>query len=113
MTPRCGATPDEWGYLWPRLRRDSLSPLKQIRAENVSQLGLGWSWETRTDGGIESTPWVSKGVLYVTGRSVVFAIDARIAKSKSDDKIDQTISVHPFLFRTRASADCGQRTWED
>jgi len=54
------------------------STLEQIRADNVAQLGLAWSFDTQTNRGLEATPIVADGILYTTGSwSVVFAIDAR------------------------------------
>ncbi len=54
------------------------SPLAQIDAGNVHELGLRWSFETGTRRGLEATPIVVDGVLYTTGTwSVVYAIDAR------------------------------------
>ena len=54
------------------------SPLAQIDAANVSQLGLAWSLETGTDRGLEATPIVADGVLYATASwSIVFAVDAK------------------------------------
>ena len=54
------------------------STLEQIRADNVGQLGLAWSFDTHTNRGLEATPIVADGILYTTGSwSVVFAIDAR------------------------------------
>jgi quinohemoprotein ethanol dehydrogenase len=53
------------------------SPLAAIDRRNVAQLGLAWSYETRTKRGLEATPLVVDGVLYATASwSVVFALDA-------------------------------------
>jgi quinohemoprotein ethanol dehydrogenase len=77
------AAPDEWVTYGRDYAETHFSPLKQINAENVARLGLAWSWETGTEGGIESTPLISNGVLYGTGPwSVVFAVDARTGKQK-------------------------------
>ena len=57
------------------------SPLKQIDAANVKNLGLAWSFDTDTTRGLEATPIIIDGVMYTTGSwSVVFAIDARTGK---------------------------------
>ncbi len=54
------------------------SLLDKIDADNVSQLGLAWSYETGTDRGLEATPIVADGVIYATASwSVVFALDAK------------------------------------
>jgi quinohemoprotein ethanol dehydrogenase len=77
------AVPDEWVTYGHDYAETHFSPLKQINVENVSRLALAWTWETGTEGGIESTPLISNGVLYATGPwSVVFAVDARTGKEK-------------------------------
>ena len=54
------------------------SPLTEINEETVDQLGLAWSTELGTTRGLEATPLVLDGVLYVTSSwSMVHAIDAR------------------------------------
>ncbi|HVM97348.1 MAG TPA: PQQ-binding-like beta-propeller repeat protein, partial [Candidatus Acidoferrales bacterium] len=57
------------------------SALDQINAENVSKLGLAWSYDTNTTRGLEATPLVVDGVIYTTGSwSVVYAVDAKTGK---------------------------------
>ncbi len=57
------------------------STLDRITSDNVSQLGLAWSYATATTRGLEATPLVVDGVLYATGSwSVVFALDARTGR---------------------------------
>lgn len=53
------------------------SPLRQIDEETVARLGLAWSLDLGTRRGLEATPLVHDGVLYVTGAwSVLHAVDA-------------------------------------
>jgi quinohemoprotein ethanol dehydrogenase len=53
------------------------SPLDAIQTENVSELSLAWSFDLGSKRGLEATPIVVDGVMYVTGTwSRVFAIDA-------------------------------------
>ena len=57
------------------------SPLKEINASNISRLGLAWSMDMETRRGLEATPIVVNGVMYVTGSwSVVYAVDAVTGK---------------------------------
>ncbi|MFY9555536.1 MAG: PQQ-dependent dehydrogenase, methanol/ethanol family [Blastocatellia bacterium] len=57
------------------------SPLDQINAANIKELGLAWSFDTETTRGLEATPIIVDGVMYTTGSwSVVFALDARSGK---------------------------------
>jgi PQQ-dependent dehydrogenase (methanol/ethanol family) len=53
------------------------SPLRQINAENVDELGLAWFFDLDTDRGQETTPIVVDGVMYIsTAWSKVKALDA-------------------------------------
>ncbi len=74
------------------------SPLKQIDAGNVKQLGLAWSYEIDTaHRGQESTPLVIDGVMYVTGAwSKVFALDAKSGRQlwTYDPKVPGQVAVN-------------------
>lgn len=53
------------------------SPLDDISEETVSELGLAWSFELGSKRGVQSTPIVADGVMYVTAPwSIVHALDA-------------------------------------
>ena len=53
------------------------SPLDQVNASNVGQLGLAWTTKLELDFGVEATPIVVDGVMYTTSAfSVVYALDA-------------------------------------
>ncbi|MEY2854076.1 MAG: hypothetical protein RL030_1208, partial [Pseudomonadota bacterium] len=53
------------------------SPLELINPENVSRLGFAWQLETGTTRGMEATPIVIDGVMYVSGvAGRVYALDA-------------------------------------
>ena len=53
------------------------SPLADINVANVGELGLTWSFELGSTRGVEATPIVVDGVMYVTAPwSIVFALDA-------------------------------------
>lgn len=57
------------------------SPLSKVNKNTVSKLGLAWSYDMRTTRGVEATPIVVDGVMYVTGAwSIVYALDARTGK---------------------------------
>ncbi|MFC3227516.1 PQQ-dependent dehydrogenase, methanol/ethanol family [Marinibaculum pumilum] len=54
------------------------SKLDQINDGNVGQLGLAWSFDLNSRRGVEATPLVVDGVMYVTSSwSIVHAIDVR------------------------------------
>ena len=57
------------------------SPLDQINATNVSKLGVAWEYQTGTVRGLEASPIVVDGVMFITGNwGVVEAMDARTGK---------------------------------
>ncbi|HVY89678.1 MAG TPA: PQQ-dependent dehydrogenase, methanol/ethanol family, partial [Hyphomonadaceae bacterium] len=57
------------------------SPLKQIDASNVKSLGVAWEYRTYSVRGLEATPLVADGVMYITKPwSIVTALDARTGK---------------------------------
>lgn len=73
------------GKDWPThgfdLAETRFSPLSQISADNVENLGLAWSYKLGSTRGVEATPLVVDGVMYVTASwSVVHALDAKTGK---------------------------------
>ena len=68
------------------------SPLSSINKKNVSGLGLQWSYDLGTSRGIEATPIVHDGLMYVSGTwNIVHAIDARTGQKvwSFDPKVDK------------------------
>ena len=70
---------------WPTYGLDyaetRFSKLKQITADNVKNLGLMWTYNLESVRGVEATPLVVDGIMYVTASwSVVHAVDARTGK---------------------------------
>ena len=54
------------------------SPLEKVNADNVKDLGLAWNFELSTNRGVETTPIVVDGVMYVTSSwSLVYALNAQ------------------------------------
>jgi quinohemoprotein ethanol dehydrogenase len=75
------ATPGDWLSYGRNYSEDRYSPLNQITKANISSLGLAWSINLGTTRGIEATPLVVDGIMYLSGPwSVVYAIDARKGK---------------------------------
>lgn len=71
------AAPGDWLTHGRTYNEDRFSPLTQINAGNVGQLGLAWSYELHAPRGAEATPIVVDGVMYVTSAwSIVYALDA-------------------------------------
>ena len=72
------ANSGDWLSYGKNYNEDRFSSLKQINTSNIDSLGLAWSLELGTKRGIEATPIVVDGIMYVTGPwSIVYAIDAR------------------------------------
>ena len=70
------------GRDWPSYGLDyaetRFSRLTQINAQNVKGLGLAWSYNLESTRGVEATPLVVDGIMYVTASwSIVHAVDAR------------------------------------
>jgi quinohemoprotein ethanol dehydrogenase len=83
----------EWLSVGRTYSEQRYSPLTQIKPDNVGTLGLAWYYEfdANTDRGMEATPVVVDGVMYVsTSWSKVAAIDAKSGALKwlYDPKVD-------------------------
>jgi len=70
---------------WPSYGLDyaetRFSKLQQVSTANVKDLGLVWSYSLESKRGVEATPLVVDGIMYVTASwSIVHAIDARTGK---------------------------------
>jgi quinohemoprotein ethanol dehydrogenase len=72
-----GSEPGEWRTVGGDPGRTHFSPLEQIRPDNVGKVGLAWEHLPGTDRGMEATPVVVDGVMYVSGvAGRVYALDA-------------------------------------
>ncbi len=68
----------EWLNYGRTYKEQRYSPLTEINKNNVNELDLAWSFKFDTARGMEATPIMHNGVLYVsTGWSHVHAINAR------------------------------------
>jgi PQQ-dependent dehydrogenase (methanol/ethanol family) len=70
---------------WPSYNGDMggnrFSPLKEINTSNLSQLAPRWMWTMPgARRGLEDTPQVIDGIMYVTGSNECFALDARTGR---------------------------------
>lgn len=91
-----GAAWLSYGVNWSEQR---YSPLSQINVDNISRLGLAWSYDIPAASGNpqvhqEGTPLVFNGVLYSIGPwSVVYAVDLRTGKEiwHQDPDVNQQI----------------------
>ncbi|MFT5578555.1 MAG: quinohemoprotein ethanol dehydrogenase [Paraglaciecola psychrophila] len=72
------------------------SALTSINTENVDKLGVAWTFDLKTNRGVESTPIVVDGVMYVTSAwSLVYALDAKTGESlwTYDPQVDKAVGV--------------------
>lgn len=68
----------EWLSYGRNYKEQRYSPLNKINRDNVDDLDLAWSFKFSTARGMEATPLMHDGVLYVsTGWAHVHALDAR------------------------------------
>jgi len=71
------AHPEEWATYGGDYQEQRFSRLGKITQDNVSDLGAVWTFELSTSRGVEATPIIVDGVMYVTSAwSIVHALDA-------------------------------------
>ncbi len=73
------------------------SPLNRITAQNVGELGVAWTYDLATNRGVEATPIVVDGVMYVTSAwSYVYALDARTGEELwvYDPQVDKRVGAN-------------------
>lgn len=71
-------TPENWVTYGKNYSEDRFSALEQINCDNVRRLGLAWTLDLGTTRGIEATPLVVDGIMFLTGPwSNVYAINVR------------------------------------
>jgi quinohemoprotein ethanol dehydrogenase len=75
------ATSKDWPTIGGDYAETRYSKLGEITATNIKDLGLVWSYNLESTRGVESTPLVVDGIMYVTASwSVVHALDVRTGK---------------------------------
>ena len=75
------ATSNDWPTIGLDYAETRFSKLNQITTDNVGKLGLVWTYPLESSRGVEATPLVVDGIMYVTASwSVVHAVDARTGK---------------------------------
>lgn len=86
-------TSQDWLNYGLNNEENRFSQLNQITTENVGELGLAWSYELGSIRGVESTPIVVDGIMYVTGPwSIVHAVNVRTGENiwTYDPKVPKT-----------------------
>jgi PQQ-dependent dehydrogenase (methanol/ethanol family) len=69
--------PESWLTYGGSYAEQHYSALDRIDTANVAQLGLAWSFDLETERGVQATPLVADGSMYVSAPwSIVYALDA-------------------------------------
>jgi quinohemoprotein ethanol dehydrogenase len=93
------ANPGEWLSHGRTYSEQRFSPLAALTPDTVKDLGLAWSFDLGVSRGIEATPIVRDGILYVTASwNIVHALDAKTGAS--------VWSFDPEVDRSRAAVMC-------
>ena len=70
--------PGDWLSYGRDYGEQRFSPLTQVNKKTIKDLELAWSFDMYTNRGLEASPIVVDGIMYMTGSwSVVFAVDAK------------------------------------
>jgi quinohemoprotein ethanol dehydrogenase len=78
MLINAAQTPQEWLTYGGTYDEQRYARLSQVKKDNLDKLGIAWTYDLATSRGVESTPIVVDGVMYVTGAwSIVYALDAK------------------------------------
>lgn len=71
-------TPERWITYGGDYKEQRHSRLTSITQDNVADLGVAWTFDLSTGRGVESTPIVHDGIMYVTSAwSILHALDAK------------------------------------
>jgi len=74
-------TPENWVTYGKNYAEDRFSSLSEINKETVGRLGLVWALNLETTRGIEATPLVVDGIMFLSGPwSKVYAVNVRTGK---------------------------------
>ena len=91
------AEPGSWMSYGRTYDEQRFSPLERINDQNANELGLAWSYDLKTQRGVEATSIVVDGVMYTTSSwSIVVALDARTGSHlwTFDPKVAKAKSKH-------------------
>ncbi len=91
---RADDDPGDWMSHGRTYSEQRFSPLDMINTSDVKDLGLAWSFRLATNRGVETTPIVVDGTMYVTSAwSLVYALDAKTGTLlwRYDPKVNRAI----------------------
>lgn len=93
---RAGSAHAEWLTYGGTYDEQRHSRLTRINTANVDELGVAWTYELKTGRGVEATPIVADGIMYVTSAwSVLHALDARTGEELwvYDPGVDRSVGA--------------------
>ncbi|WP_194745020.1 PQQ-dependent dehydrogenase, methanol/ethanol family [Thermaurantiacus tibetensis] len=93
---KAGSAHAEWLTYGGTYDEQRHSRLAAINTSNVSRLGVAWTYELSTGRGVEATPIVADGVMYVTSAwSVLHALDAKTGRELwvHDPGVDRAVGA--------------------
>jgi PQQ-dependent dehydrogenase (methanol/ethanol family) len=104
----------EWPTYNGRLDGNRYSTLDQINLKNVRELKAEWTY-TIPFFGLETTPIVMDGVMYVTGNNQIYALDGRTGREiwryERPKSASATISSDAAIGMNRGVAVLGERVF--
>ncbi len=72
------SNPETWLTYGGDYKEQRHSRLSGITKDNIADMGVAWTYDLSTGRGVESTPIIHDGIMYVTGAwSIVHALDAK------------------------------------
>jgi quinohemoprotein ethanol dehydrogenase len=86
--------PGNWMSQGRTYSEQRFSPLDKVNVGNVKDMGLAWSFDLATNRGVEVTPIVVDGTMYVTSSwSLVYALNAKTGALlwQYDPKVDRAV----------------------
>ena len=102
---------------WPGYHGDTRgyrhTDLKQITPDNVHQLGAAWTFTLNAPGMVQTTPVVEDGVMYVSYRNSVWALDAGSGRQiwQWDRPFTDGLSGNATFGANRGVAVAGERVF--
>ena len=104
--------PQNWMSHGRTYDEQRFSPLQQINDANVQDLGLAWYFDVPTFRGMEATPIVVDGRMYVTGSwSIVYALDA--ATGEELWRYDPQVPKYWIRYACCDAVNRGVAAWGD
>ncbi|MFT5574623.1 MAG: quinohemoprotein ethanol dehydrogenase [Bermanella sp.] len=92
-----GAASDVWLSHGRTYSEQRFSPLKHITTDNIDKLGLAWAFDLGVSRGIEATPIVADGRIFISAtENIVYALDAKTGAQlwRFDPQIDRSKLAH-------------------